>query len=182
MLPRGNRGSCRGHWRCPDLDRESSERWIVQLQQAAESQSRPDTSGRVLTGQDTTGRDHQEIEFLRTQINQKDKQIEALLERDKETNILIHGLQNLVLAIQAPTTTNKDEDVFDRAPTTEAAPVAATPWRRRSISSACFEIELTVPAEPHELRRPSLMSERLIFQSSHRTDRRCGRISPDAQV
>jgi hypothetical protein len=37
-----------------------------------------------------------ENEFLRTQIGQKDKTIDALLERDRETNILIAGLQKLL--------------------------------------------------------------------------------------
>jgi hypothetical protein len=37
--------------------------------------------------------------FLRSQITVKDKTIEALLERDRETNILIQGLQNLVLQL-----------------------------------------------------------------------------------
>jgi len=37
-----------------------------------------------------------ENEFLRTQISQKDKTIDALLERDRETNILIAGLQKLL--------------------------------------------------------------------------------------
>lgn len=31
----------------------------------------------------------------------KDEQIRALLERDKESNLLVHGLQNLVLQLQA---------------------------------------------------------------------------------
>lgn len=37
-----------------------------------------------------------EREFLREQINRKDKTIEALIERDRETNHLIRGLQDLV--------------------------------------------------------------------------------------
>ncbi len=33
------------------------------------------------------------VEFLKRQIEVKDRQIDALLERDRETNILIQGLQ-----------------------------------------------------------------------------------------
>ena len=36
-----------------------------------------------------------ERDFLREQIDRKDKTIDSLLERDKETNYLIRGLQNL---------------------------------------------------------------------------------------
>ena len=43
-----------------------------------------------------------EVIFLRDQVKVKDEQIRALLERDRETNVLIHGLQNLVLALQPP--------------------------------------------------------------------------------
>ena len=37
-----------------------------------------------------------ENEFLRGQVSVKDTQIEALLERDKETNTLIHWLQAML--------------------------------------------------------------------------------------
>lgn len=37
-----------------------------------------------------------EIDFLRDQINTKDGQIAALLERDKETNFLVKGLQQML--------------------------------------------------------------------------------------
>lgn len=37
-----------------------------------------------------------EAEFLRGQVGTKDKTIEALLERDRETNILIAGLQKML--------------------------------------------------------------------------------------
>lgn len=37
-----------------------------------------------------------ERDFLREQIDRKDKTIEALIERDRETNFLIRGLQNLI--------------------------------------------------------------------------------------
>lgn len=37
-----------------------------------------------------------EVEFLRDQIGQKDKTIDALLERDRETNILVGRLQEML--------------------------------------------------------------------------------------
>ena len=37
-----------------------------------------------------------ERDFLREQIDRKDKTIEALIERDRETNFLIRGLQDLI--------------------------------------------------------------------------------------
>ncbi len=51
---------------------------------------------------DPSGRDREEITFLRDQVKKKDEQIDALLERDKETNILIHRLQDTVIALQPP--------------------------------------------------------------------------------
>ncbi len=42
------------------------------------------------------------IEFLKRQIGEKDKQINSLLERDHETNVLIQGLQAMVFAVQPP--------------------------------------------------------------------------------
>ena len=35
-------------------------------------------------------------DFLREQINRKDRTIEALIERDRETNILVRGLQEML--------------------------------------------------------------------------------------
>ena len=37
-----------------------------------------------------------ERDFLREQINRKDRTIEALIERDRETNILVRGLQEML--------------------------------------------------------------------------------------
>jgi len=42
-----------------------------------------------------------ENEFLRGQVSVKDTQIEALLERDKETNTLIHRLQTMLAPLLA---------------------------------------------------------------------------------
>jgi len=43
-----------------------------------------------------------EREFLREQIKTKDKQIDALLERDRETNILVRGLQQMLTPLLGP--------------------------------------------------------------------------------
>ena len=37
-----------------------------------------------------------ERDFLREQIDRKDRTIDSLIERDRETNFLIRGLQNLI--------------------------------------------------------------------------------------
>jgi hypothetical protein len=50
--------------------------------------------------------------FLRDQVNKKDQQIEALLERDRETNVLVQGLQRMLAPLLgAPRTdeTSRDE-------------------------------------------------------------------------
>jgi len=39
---------------------------------------------------------HDERDFLREQINRKDRTIEALIERDRETNYLVRGLQEML--------------------------------------------------------------------------------------
>jgi hypothetical protein len=41
-------------------------------------------------------------EFLRDQIKVKDTQIASLLERDRETNILIRGLQEMLTPLLGP--------------------------------------------------------------------------------
>ena len=61
-----------------------------------QSTTEPDTSGIValLERENTTLRD--QSEFFRDQIKVKDTQIAALLERDKETNYLVRGLQTML--------------------------------------------------------------------------------------
>lgn len=44
----------------------------------------------------------EENTFLRDQIRTKDKQIDALLERDRETNILVRGLQEMLTPLLGP--------------------------------------------------------------------------------
>jgi DNA repair exonuclease SbcCD nuclease subunit len=65
-----------------------------------------DTQRQAATGSDTSRyveRLEREVEqakderdFLREQIDRKDRTIEALIERDRETNFLIRGLQDLI--------------------------------------------------------------------------------------
>ena len=65
-----------------------------------------DTQRQVATGSDSSRyverlereveQAKDEREFLREQIDRKDKTIEALIERDRETNFLIRGLQDLI--------------------------------------------------------------------------------------
>ena len=70
----------------------------------------PDTSRQVATDTPATGQTSRyvvhleqqleiardERDFLREQINRKDKTIDALLQRDKETNYLVRGLQEML--------------------------------------------------------------------------------------
>ncbi|MDX2258959.1 MAG: hypothetical protein NW205_08590 [Hyphomicrobiaceae bacterium] len=43
-----------------------------------------------------------EREFLREQIDRKDKTIDALIERDRETNFLVRGLQEMLTPLLGP--------------------------------------------------------------------------------
>ena len=73
-------------------DRDIATEEIPERQGAPE----PDTSGLValLERENTTLRE--QSEFFRDQIKVKDTQIAALLERDKETNYLVRGLQTML--------------------------------------------------------------------------------------
>ena len=51
-----------------------------------------------------------ENKLLRSQLDVKDGQIHELTSRAKETNILIHGLQNLVMALQPPASSGFEHD------------------------------------------------------------------------
>ncbi len=77
---------------------------------ASETATEPDNPRPVATEQLTTGESSRyvahleqqlevardERDFLREQIDRKDKTIDALLERDKETNYLVRGLQEML--------------------------------------------------------------------------------------
>jgi hypothetical protein len=58
-------------------------------------QTRPDASIRAPDDRYTAELES-ENEFLRTEVGKKDEQISALLERDKETNTLVHRLQTML--------------------------------------------------------------------------------------
>ncbi len=76
-----------------------------------------------------------ENEFLRGQVTVKDSQIEALLERDKETNTLIHRLQAML------------------APLLVAPGIDATPPRRQTEQRHHPPLhKATKPAEPSNIR------------------------------
>jgi hypothetical protein len=61
----------------------------------ADEQPRPDATGRASADR-YVQRLEEDNAFLRGQIGVKDKTIEALLERDRETNILVAGLQKML--------------------------------------------------------------------------------------
>ncbi len=65
---------------------------VVEIISERQSAPEPDKSGMValLERENTTLRE--QSEFYRHQIEVKDTQIAALLERDKETNYLVRGL------------------------------------------------------------------------------------------
>ena len=55
-----------------------------------------------------------DIDFLRNQVHTKDSQIEALLERDRETNFLVQGLQQMLSPLLgAPKTRDQSERTID---------------------------------------------------------------------
>lgn len=67
-----------------------------------QQQCPPNSRERTRTDANVRGQDdryvgqlEKENEFLRSQVERKDKTIEALLERDRETNVLIAGLQRM---------------------------------------------------------------------------------------
>jgi hypothetical protein len=58
--------------------------------------SAPDMSPYVARLEREVEQAKDERDFLREQINRKDKTIEALIERDRETNFLVRGLQEML--------------------------------------------------------------------------------------
>ena len=56
----------------------------------------PDTSGLVAVLERENVGLREQNEFLRRQVDVKDTQIDALLERDKETNYIVRGLQTML--------------------------------------------------------------------------------------
>ena len=58
--------------------------------------AQPDTARIVVLLEEANASQREQIEFFRKQIDVKDTQIAALLERDKETNYLVRGLQTML--------------------------------------------------------------------------------------
>ena len=103
------------------VDRESAEKYIIQLQQAHDLSQRtePGTAGDSRLQPDTPGHvrppgeapeTSEEVLFLRDQVGKKDEQIASLLERDRETNILIKNLQSMLIALTAPRSEREPSD------------------------------------------------------------------------
>jgi hypothetical protein len=73
-------------------DRDTLTQTIVERQSAPE----PDTPGLVAVLERENVGLREQNEFLRRQVDVKDTQIDALLERDKETNYIVRGLQTML--------------------------------------------------------------------------------------
>lgn len=74
----------------------------------------PDTSRPVATDQRYIDRLENENEFLRGQVGVKDKTIEALLERDRETNVLVGRLQQMLAPLLGTSAEMHPEDTQQR--------------------------------------------------------------------
>lgn len=76
--------------------------------------SRPDAAGASVVSPDVARlegdneRLREDITFLRDQIKTKDTQIEALLERDHETNVLVRGLQEMLAPLLGAPSRSRD--------------------------------------------------------------------------
>ena len=83
----------------------------------AEPLSRPDatspsdTSRYVAQLEREVARADEDKIFLRGQIKTKDEQIAALLERDKETNFLVRGLQQMLSPLLGAPRTDLNNDI-----------------------------------------------------------------------
>ncbi len=82
----------------PDAPRPSAADRDKGIETIAERQSapEPDTSGLVAVLERENVGLREQNEFLRRQVDVKDTQIDALLERDKETNYIVRGLQTML--------------------------------------------------------------------------------------
>ena len=81
-----------------DMPRPSAADRDMQAEILSERQGapEPDTSGIVALLERENSTLREQSEFFRDQIKVKDTQIAALLERDKETNYLVRGLQTML--------------------------------------------------------------------------------------
>ena len=68
----------------------------VEIVPERQSATKPDTSGLVAVLERENVGLREQNEFLRRQVDVKDTQIDALLERDKETNYIVRGLQTML--------------------------------------------------------------------------------------
>jgi hypothetical protein len=78
--------------RASAADRDKGAEIIPERHSAPE----PDTSGLVAVLERENVGLREQNEFLRRQVDVKDTQIDALLERDKETNYIVRGLQTML--------------------------------------------------------------------------------------
>ncbi len=69
---------------------------VVEIISERQSASEPDTSGLVAVLERENALLREQKDFYRNQVEVKDTQIAALLERDKETNYLVRGLQTML--------------------------------------------------------------------------------------
>jgi len=96
-------------------------------EKAANTNEQPRTDANVRSPEDRyVGLLEKENEFLRGQVTVKDSQIEALLERDKETNTLIHRLQAMLAPLLVAPADRRDTgtqaDRTDRTETPSTSP------------------------------------------------------------
>jgi hypothetical protein len=94
----------------------AAERGIVS-EEIPERQSapEPDTSDLVAVLERENVGLREQNEFLRRQVDVKDTQIDALLERDKETNYIVRGLQTMLAPLLGRGSREGDDRVFDAA-------------------------------------------------------------------
>ncbi len=69
---------------------------VVEILSERQGASEPDTSGLVAVLERENSLLREQKDFYRNQVEVKDTQIAALLERDKETNYLVRGLQTML--------------------------------------------------------------------------------------
>ncbi len=80
-----------------------------------QSATEPDTSGLVAVLERENASLREQGEFFRRQIDVKDTEIAALLERDKETNYLVSGLQTMLAPLLGRGANAEDLGATDRS-------------------------------------------------------------------
>jgi hypothetical protein len=90
------------------FDAEEARPGLVVARAADSDQARQAKAGETVTSHDLTRLEREveqlngDREFRREQIKVKDGQIASLLERDRETNVLIRGLQEMLTPLLGP--------------------------------------------------------------------------------